>query len=206
MNTSYPAVQTSDAISQYRSRVSAILNLPEAQGKYHSAVSVALEGGASVDVAAKALATMPTDEKANLGFGAKQFGKTGAGCLLSPDLTDERLRIGAILRTSEAEGRERTAIMLACDSGSDLKSALRILSKTPQQSAQPASSSLEDTHKASGSQSWTKVVQDFNGRFAGGAGGGSGSRSSWSNSVAKINDEIAGGGDKDAALARPFDS
>jgi hypothetical protein len=89
-------VAAKNAISQYRDRVSAILNSNAAKGKFRQALCLALEANATVEGATRLLSAMASDAQVNMAHGNKYF--DGDPGLLSAELTTERDRIASILR------------------------------------------------------------------------------------------------------------
>ncbi|PPC83047.1 MAG: hypothetical protein CTY31_12530 [Hyphomicrobium sp.] len=187
--------QPKNPVAEYRARVLSILTAHATAGRFRQSCCLALETDMAADVAIKFLSTMATDKEISIPHGHKYF-DLRAG-LLSPELMIENARISAIIRSPQAEGRERFAAYVACGSDIDLATAVTLLASAPKEPEQAVMPSLEQQRNAGASFGCDPVPMS--------AGGGSGSRSSWSKAVQKFNTEVASGGDKTDSLGGPFD-
>jgi hypothetical protein len=117
------------AVAAFRARCSAIMAAPGASSRYRQAAAFAIETDMPADVVCDMLAGLPTDAEAGLVAGASAIGATKAVKDKVAAVTAERARIGAILTSPEAQGREASAIAYALKGALSAEMAIGLLSR-----------------------------------------------------------------------------
>lgn len=110
-------------------RLRRILDLPEARERQRQAVAIALETEASPTEARSILASLPTDAVAQFPHGGTLFPEAAR----KPD--PDHVRLSAILRCAEAEGREKAALEFATGTNLPVDQAAALLARMPKASA-----------------------------------------------------------------------
>lgn len=105
----------------FATRLRAILDLPEARNRQRQALAIAAETAASPKEAAAILGALPDDKAAGFAHGGTLF----PGSTMKHDA--EAQRILSILKSAEAEGREKQALELALGTSLPLEQVLALL-------------------------------------------------------------------------------
>lgn len=119
-------------LSPFGARLRAILDLPEARERQRQAVALACETVASPGDIRAVLASLPTDAASRFTHADVMF-PTGPAAR-SP----EAERCLAIMRSQEAEGRERAALEFVTGTELPADQVVALLSRLPKMAATPA--------------------------------------------------------------------
>jgi hypothetical protein len=118
-----------EAPPSFAARLRAIMDLPAARGRERQALAIVAETTSDATSANIVLRTLPTDAEAQFAHGGSLFPKS------SVKLDADADRILAIVRSPEAEGRERSALELATGTALTVEQAIALLGTMPKAEA-----------------------------------------------------------------------